>query len=1084
MDELLYTERSMPTFASWKLKAEEVLEKTETEFQLGQAMTLADMYMSQYHLDMFSAGNLIEREPAEMEAIQDPSRIRLHQIAKIVYDPKEQINDKFISVYSSLHNLNSAVALIIRSDGENYYFYIAVRDEDDPGLAGDTVCSVLRGSFPGIDILSGNSGDDKKQFLDSLSSSGSVPKSLATVSLIPSERDEDKKEFVQGMEKFMASMAGKEFTAVLLAVPVDNAALAMRKHGYGELYSLLSPHSKISMSFAHNVTDSVNKSVSKSITTSVNHSISNSNGTNTSNSYGTNSGSNSGFGFGSDGISSNSGYSSGSFSSFTSGSSFTKAVTEGTTESDGQTIGDGKTRAVGETDTTTLNFENKSVSTLLTKIDSQLKRIEFSETYGMWDFCAYFFSNDIAATTQAANVYKSIMLGQESSVERAHINTWNTTKQSEIQEILEHVKHLVHPVAEIPSYEQGISQLVTPTNMVNGKELPIVLGFPRKSVPGMAVVEMAEFGRAVVYENIDKVKRFMNFGHIYHMGITESLTVPMDVDLLASHCFITGSSGSGKSYATYQLLDNLLEQNIHMMVIEPAKGEYKQLFGGLKDIKIYTTDPNVYKLLRINPFQFPDNLHVLNHIEKLIQIFNASWALYAAMPALLKDAVVKAYVKCGWDVMNSIWIEGISDHKYPVFQDVLDILPELINKSDYSADSKGDYKGALLTRVESMTNGIAGLLFERSEGISDKVLFDSNVIVDLSDIGSNETIALIMGVLIMKLGEYRQSMRKAGIVQGRDSDLCHVTVLEEAHNILKRTNKDQSQEGSNIVGQSVEMISNSIKEMRSYGEGFIIIDQSPMAVDSSAIENTSTKIIMNTPAKDACEEVSSALSLSEEQAKELSRLPVGVAATFQKGWLTPVLMKVDMWQNTHEAVLKKADPEEMSIVRGKLIMDLYHQVQENLFSMRSMKSIIRKSMLDEDKKSDLNEIIDVMGSMMGESTAGLSMEEVGKLILMITSCEGLLTVLEDEAIYSPDYIDYKTEKDPDWFSEERKNKIVARCEKWYQKFIKAFRKYAFLEDIDVLRFVIQAILCAKTDNGYDMEQGYTLILAFLAKGII
>lgn len=68
------------------------------------------------------------------------------------------------------------------------------------------------------------------------------------------------------------------------------------------------------------------------------------------------------------------------------------------------------------------------------------------------------------------------------------------------------------------------------------------------------------------------------------------------------------------------------------------------------------------------------------------------------------------------------------------------------------------------------------------------------------------------------------------------------------------------------------MISNSIKEMRTYGEGFIIIDQSPMAVDTSAIENTSTKIIMNTPAKDACEELSSALSLNEDQSKELSRL--------------------------------------------------------------------------------------------------------------------------------------------------------------------------------------------------------------------
>jgi hypothetical protein len=37
------------------------------------------------------------------------------------------------------------------------------------------------------------------------------------------------------------------------------------------------------------------------------------------------------------------------------------------------------------------------------------------------------------------------------------------------------------------------------------------------------------------------------------------------------------------------------------------------------------------------------------------------------------------------------------------------------------------------------------------------------------------------------------------------------------------------------------MISNSIAEMRTYGEGFIIVDQSPAMVAQSAITNTNTK---------------------------------------------------------------------------------------------------------------------------------------------------------------------------------------------------------------------------------------------------
>ena len=99
-----------------------------------------------------------------------------------------------------------------------------------------------------------------------------------------------------------------------------------------------------------------------------------------------------------------------------------------------------------------------------------------------------------------------------------------------------------------------------------------------------------------------------------------------------------------------------------------------------------------------------------------------------------------------------------------------------------------------------------------------------------------------MGILIMRLSEYRMST--AGEM---NVSLHHVTVLEEAHNILKRTSTEQNLDDSNVVGKSVEMISNAIAEMRTYGEGFIIADQSPSAVDMSAIRNTNTKIIMRLP---------------------------------------------------------------------------------------------------------------------------------------------------------------------------------------------------------------------------------------------
>ncbi len=1054
-------DKIVPVRHATQMKELEDMERSNRyKATLAQGFLVADQYLNQRYLDHFASGDIVS--PINNF---DTDAIRIYLVKKIVYDTKEQVNDKLISVYSSLHSLNSAVAIIVSANEKEICFYIATRSTDITSLASNTLCSSLKGNFPGIDISDMIVGQEKKVLFDNYFSTMDYDSinSLASVSLIPSERDESKEKFIQGMEKFIGSMSGQAYTAVFLAVPVQNDVLATRKRGFEALYSNLSPYAKSSLSFAHSETSSVSESISTTFSESINNSVSNSNGKSSSSTSGNNWGSNDSFSF--QGFSS--GSSSGGSSAYTAGQSFTDTVSRSTTRGSSQGGTDGTTTSTGTTNTASLTFENKSAMSLMEKANKELKRIEFSESYGMWDFCAYFYSGDITTTAQAANIYKSLMMGHESSVESSHINIWGNSDASKIHKILDCIKNMSHPMAHIPAHDTYTEQFVTPTNMVNGKELPIVLGFPRKSLTGFSVVEMAEFGRTVVSDVDKKGNRKIDFGSIYHMGVVEKkVRVPIDIDLLASHCFITGSSGSGKSYATYQLLDKLLESGIKMMVIEPAKGEYKQVFGGLRGIRIYTTDPNVYKMLRINPFQFPPNLHILTHIEKLMQIFNASWSLYAAMPAILKDAVIKSYIKCGWDVMNSVYIEGVSDHRFPVFSDVLSVLPEIINTSDYSSDAKGDYKGALVTRVQSMTSGIAGLIFEHSEGVKDSFLFDSNTIIDLSDIGSEETIALIMGVLIMKLGEYRQSVRKASMEDILDQPLQHVTILEEAHNLLKRTSKEQSQEGSNIVGKSVEMISNSIKEMRTYGEGFIIIDQSPMAVDTSAIENTSTKIIMNTPAKDACAELSSALSLNDEQAKELSRLGTGVAAVFQKGWLTPVLMKVDYnWENKYKTPIRHANMDGMRILRGELLSELVRQVNERNFSAMRMRQIINQSDIDVDKKKDLMDIAEYINNTPLDENGLMNVCDVGELCLSISNCRGMLDVICEDVPTSEQWSSALSDENNSLVRYTDLEGMKNNCANWRKKFEKAISLYTEVADEAVMTMLLYGICCYLTNNG-------------------
>lgn len=412
------------------------------------------------------------------------------------------------------------------------------------------------------------------------------------------------------------------------------------------------------------------------------------------------------------------------------------------------------------------------------------------------------------------------------------------------------------------------------------------MALPKKTVNGLPVVEHAEFGKQVSkYDEKDNVKK-LSLGKIYNMGtIFSKNEVKIDRESLSMHTFVTGSTGSGKSNTVYEILQQLEMVGINFMVIEPAKGEYKNVFNSYCNVHIYGTNPKLFDLVRINPFSFPSSIHVLEHIDRLVEIFNVCWPMYAAMPAVLKDAILKSYEKCGWNLKNSTSL--FDSPIYPSFIDVKNEVIEVINRSAYSIETKSDYIGSLVTRINSLTNGLNGQIFCNNE-LSAEELFNRNVVIDLSRVGSTETKSLIMGILITKLNEFRLDEPLE-----MNNHLKHVTVLEEAHNILKRTSIEQSSDTANVLGKSVEMISNAISEMRTYGEGFIIVDQSPSSVDRNAIKNTNTKIIMRLPDEEDRRNAGKSAALKDEQLDELSKLPRGVAAVYQNDWDEPVLCKIN-----------------------------------------------------------------------------------------------------------------------------------------------------------------------------------------------
>ena len=903
------------------------------------ALDKADTVLSKSYLNAIGK---TEVEPLSEEFIKNfdssvlNKTVRFYEIAQVVLEPSENTRDKLVSVFNAVGSSKAGVLILIQGKKERVSIKMGIKspDEASVGKCSAILQNSLMGNFPGTKILPVRADGLNTALSETFVSGKCSVVSVTDVAGLRSNQESRERLFMQGIEKVVDAMRGRDYSILMIADPVTQDDLATSRHALENLYSELVPFAESQITLGSNEAISIGKSVSHSVTETISHSVGTSithttgKSTSTSHSESTSENYNPGAMTTSIGagigllcggpagaiIGGMIGSLGGVFSS-SSNSGTTTTNTYNTSFSDGQQEIKSKAEAKGDSNSKSeqissgesrslqIKFENHSIKELLKKIDKTLERYDVCADIGMWNSAVYVISENPTDAEMAANVYHSVVRGKNSSLETGWVALWN---ENVTHGALEYLKRMRHPLVNI----SGMT--ITPGTLVSSSELSIAAGLPNRSLPGLPVLECARFGRSVSSYDADYCMSdeaySVNLGRIWNMNQEENLPVQLNPNNLTAHTFITGSTGSGKSNTIYRILSELRSKGIKFLVIEPAKGEYKDIFGSDPNVAVFGTNPNLSPILRINPFSFPERVHILEHLDRLVEIFNVCWPMYAAMPAVLKDAIEKAYEECGWDLTKSV--NRYSNQLYPTFADVAKCIKTIIDSSEYDSENKGAYKGSLLTRLKSLTNGINSLVFSSDE-LTAKELFDKHVIVDLSRVGSSETKSLAMGILVLKLQEYRMT---SGLI---NASLRHVTVLEEAHNLLRRcsggdTGNGESGGGTSLLAKSVEMLSNAIAEMRTYGEGFIIADQAPGLLDMSVIRNTNTKIVMRLPDKGDRELVGRAMHLDDHQITELARLPRGVAAIYQNEWVETVLAKIPLHSpNVYKYRYNPSEQEEL-----------------------------------------------------------------------------------------------------------------------------------------------------------------------------
>jgi len=553
--------------------------------------------------------------PLEYDLIEN---VRVYKISEMVYQKGEPITEKFTTVFNTLSTYDASVFIIMDSNGFKTDFYIGVRNNEQNRdekrstvTLGDTLKNTLIGHFPGIKINSIN----RLEIAD-LSERIKTRCNVASVSVVADkklEKNQNEEQFVQGLEKLALALDGREYIGIIIAQNQSQQTVEMIRKNYQEQYTRLSPLQKVQLSETKSDTETRSQSYfemdGKQKAAMLSGAVASLAGSIGGAVLGN------AAGIGAVGGAMVGGQITGQLSGFINSLAPNTQISKAT--------------STGQTTT----VENKEVTDLLQMLDESIKRTKEFDSYGMWNVAGYFVSDDMSAAEIAASNYRSLMNGDNSGREVSAINSWRRTVNNDesfnfLSTYLSRFNH--------PRFFYGADNpdsITDASTWISGKELGIHMGLPRSTVSGFPVIKHAEFGKEVNAYNLFGVKEIlkpeerMTLGRIFDLGKITNKTVELENKSLNMHTFITGSTGSGKSNAVYQILSELHQDNIPFLVVEPAKGEYKDVFGSWPDVNVYSTNPKVAPLININPFKFPESIHVLEHVDGLVEIFSVCWPM-------------------------------------------------------------------------------------------------------------------------------------------------------------------------------------------------------------------------------------------------------------------------------------------------------------------------------------------------------------------------------------------------------------------------------------------------------------------------
>jgi hypothetical protein len=529
-----------------------------------------------------------------------------------------------------------------------------------------------------------------------------------------------------------------------------------------------------------------------------------------------------------------------------------------------------------------IDEQDRTAKRLIELLELKLKRYEQGRVSGMWNAITMIFTENVLTLGRAQALLYSAFSGEMSSPVPLRVHPCHASRRENV-----HMEPL------------------------NSKEASVFAAPPQEEYPGFELIDYARYGVEAGSSALQNSK-ILQIGNIIDGGIETGNSFIIPQQDLTKHGLIVGVTGSGKTNTCFVLLDQIWDggKGIPFLVIESAKSEYRDLLTNprFKGLKVFTVGDETISPLRLNPFEVSTGISVQMHIDYLKSLFSAAFVLYPPMPYVLEQSIQEIYQDRGWDLARNTNYRGTdSERLFPTISDLAAKVEVIVKRMGYDERITMDVKAGLLARINQLRlGGGKGLMFNTRKSIDSSILFGSPCILELKQVVSDDEKAFIMGLLLIKLYEYYESTPR-----NNKNRLGHVTLIEEAHRLLRNVSTDQSSEVSaNPQGRAIEVFANILSEIRAYGESILMAEQIPTKLTPDAIKNTNLKLVHRLVAEDDRTLVGNTMNLSESQIRSLSILEAGQSVSFTEGMNKPVLVTIPL-STTKKSTSKEITSKEL-----------------------------------------------------------------------------------------------------------------------------------------------------------------------------